>query len=117
MRGEASTPAPVCGVHVCLAALTCRIASCHFFQFCPSALLVFFISLNSYLSASPSLGPRNTAIIMTIETLVLPPLHNSQGCGICPQTGGETAIQQCPPPPALPSVDVKASLSLGQKPA
>lgn len=98
--GELLLQAPVCGVHVCLAALTCRIASCHFFQFCPSALLVsfiFFISLNSYLSVSPSLGPRNTVIIMTIEALVLPPLHNSQGCGICPQTGGETAIQQWPP--------------------
>lgn len=79
------------------------------FPFLPlSALLVFFISLNSCLSASPSLGPRNTAIAMTTEAFILPPLHYSR------QTGGKTAIQRWPPSLMTRPVDLWAEASLNR---
>lgn len=109
--GKIPLLAPACGFHVCLAVLTSRITACHI-PFLPfSALLIFFVSLNHCLSASPSLGPRNTAIAMTTEAFIPPP-PPLQPRAWNPLSGGKTAIQQ-----SLPSLDDKASLSLGQKPA
>lgn len=62
-----------------------------------SALLVFFISLNSCLSETSSLGPRSTVVAVATEAFILPPFDYSQVFGIYNQTGGKAAVQKSSP--------------------